>query len=80
MRDRYGIGAIQNLAVAREHRRRGLGESLVLRALGGFRRAGIGRVTLEVTAQNAAAIRLYRRLGFSAFKTVYKVVETACAK
>jgi ribosomal protein S18 acetylase RimI-like enzyme len=80
VRDRYGIGAIQNLAVAREHRRRGLGESLVLRALGGFRRSGVGRVTLEVTADNHAAIRLYRRMGFSAFKTVYKAIETACAK
>jgi ribosomal protein S18 acetylase RimI-like enzyme len=78
VRDRYGIGAIQNLAVAREHRRRGLGESLVLHALDGFRRSGVGRVTLEVTAENHAAVRLYRRLGFSAFKTVYKAIETAC--
>ena len=52
----------------------------MLRALGGFRRAGVARVTLEVTAQNEAAIGLYRRLGFSPFKTVYKVVETAYAK
>jgi ribosomal protein S18 acetylase RimI-like enzyme len=80
VRDRYGIGTIQNLAVAHEHRCRGLGEGLVLRALGGFHRAGVGRVTLEVTAQNDAAIRLYRRLGFSAFKTVYRAVETACTR
>jgi hypothetical protein len=80
VRDRRGIGAIQNLAVAHEHRRYGLGESLVLRSLGGFRRSGVGRVMLEVTAQNYPAIRLYRRLGFSAVKTVYKPVETACAR
>ena len=35
---------------------------------------------VEVTAQNAAAIRLYRRVGFTAIKTVYKAVEAAYAK
>ena len=37
--------------------------------------AGIGRVYLEVTAQNEGALRLYRRLGFVTVKTVYKAVE-----
>ena len=32
---------------------------------------------LEVTAQNDAAVRLYRRLGFLRRKTVYKAVECA---
>jgi GNAT superfamily N-acetyltransferase len=80
VRDRHGVGAIQNLGVAHEHRRRGLGESLVLHALRGFRRSGVGRVMLEVTAENDQAIRLYRRLGFSAVKVVYKAVETVCMR
>ncbi len=66
VRDRHGLGAIQNLGVAREHRRCGLGTSLLLRSLAGFRQAGVRRVYLEVTAQNDAAIRLYRRVGFTA--------------
>jgi RimJ/RimL family protein N-acetyltransferase len=77
VRDRYGQGAIQNLGIMHEHRRRGLGMSLLLRSLAGFQQAGVLRVNLEVTAENQAAIRLYRRAGFSIVKTVYKAVETA---
>jgi ribosomal protein S18 acetylase RimI-like enzyme len=69
-------GAIQNLGVTAEHRGRGLGSALLLQALHGFRRAGLGRAFLEVTAQNDGAVRLYRRLGFRCRKTTYKAVET----
>lgn len=77
IRDRTGLGAIQNLGVTASHRSRGIGRALLLRALHGFRQAGLGRAHLEVTAQNASAIRLYRELGFRCRKTVYKAVETA---
>ena len=56
-------------------RGRGLGEALLLQALHGFRSAGLGRGLLEVTAQNEAALRLYRRLGFRRTKTLYKAVS-----
>jgi ribosomal protein S18 acetylase RimI-like enzyme len=79
VRDRHGFGSIQNLGIAREHRQRGLGTSLLLRSLAGFCSAGVRRVYLEVTAQNTAAIRLYRRVGFTAIRTVYKTVEKAYA-
>jgi ribosomal protein S18 acetylase RimI-like enzyme len=79
VRDRYGSGAIQNLGVTPLHRERGIGSALILQALHGFRRAGLGRVFLEVTATNDAAVRLYRRLGFRFRKTVYKAVEAAPA-
>ena len=79
IRDRSGIGAVQNLGIAPEHRDVGLGTSLLFRALTGFREAGLSRVYLEVTAQNDGAIRLYRRLGFTMVKTVFKAVEVAHA-
>lgn len=75
--DRAGFGAIQNLGIVPEHRGRGLGTALLLRALTGFRQAGLRRAFLEVTAQNDGAIRLYRRLGFVRVRTVYKAVEVA---
>ena len=75
IRDVSGLGAIQNLGIAPEHRNCGLGTILLFYALRGFRQAGIARVFLEVTAQNEGALRLYRRLGFMTVKTVYKAVE-----
>lgn len=75
VRERSGLGAIQNLGVTPPHRGRGLGAALLLQALHGFWHRGLGRAFLEVTAQNDAAIRLYRRLGFRCRKTVYKAVE-----
>ena len=78
-RDR-GMGGIQNVGVTRAHGGRGLGTALVLQALAGFRRAGFGKVYLEVTASNDRAVRLYRRLGFLRRKTLYRAVpaEVAC--
>ena len=38
-------------------------------------RRRLGRATLEVTARNEAAIRMYRQVGFRFRKTLYKVVE-----
>ncbi len=75
LRERTGMGAIQNIGVVGAHRGRGLGGALLLQALHGFRRAGLGRAVLEVTAQNDPAVRLYRRLGFRRRKTLYKAVE-----
>ena len=69
-----GVGAIQNVGVAPAWRGRGIGEALVLQALHGFRRAGLVRGLLEVTAQNEIAQRLYRRLGFRRTRTLYKAV------
>jgi GNAT superfamily N-acetyltransferase len=76
IRERSGLGAIQNLGMVPDHRGSGLGTRLLLRALAGFRQAGLARATLEVTAGNERAIALYRRLGFRRTKTVYKAVPT----
>jgi ribosomal protein S18 acetylase RimI-like enzyme len=77
LRDRGGFGAIQNLGVVPSQRGRGLGSALLVKALHGFAAAGLYRAYLEVTADNDAAVRLYRRLGFRCRKTVYKAVESA---
>lgn len=74
LRERSGLGSIQNLGILPGWRGRGLGEALLLQALHGFMQVGLGRAQLEVTAQNDAAIRLYRRLGFRRSKTLYKAV------
>jgi len=77
IRDRAGLGAIQNLGIVPAYRGRGLGTCLMIRSLEGFRQAGLCRVHLEVTAENEGAIRLYWRLGFVTVKTVFKVAEVA---
>jgi len=75
VRDRWGKGLVQNLAVTPDHRYAGLGSSLLFRSLEGFRSVGATRASLEVTALNDGAIRLYRRHGFTTVKTVFRVVE-----
>ncbi len=70
--DDRGYGAIQNVGITPIHRGQGLGTVLLLHALLGFRRRGLSRCFLEVTAENSGAIRLYERLGFRRVRTVYK--------
>jgi ribosomal protein S18 acetylase RimI-like enzyme len=76
--DGCGAGVIQNLGVIAGQRGLGLGSALLLQALHGFRAVGLSKAALEVTAQNDAAVRLYRRLGFRRRRTLYKSVH-ACA-
>jgi ribosomal protein S18 acetylase RimI-like enzyme len=73
-----GYGSIQNLGVVPQHRGRGLGRCLLRRALHGFWQAGLVRVSLEVTADNYSAIRLYRQQGFTVVKTVFKSADAPC--
>lgn len=75
VRDHGAIGAIQNVGVIPSYRGLGLGKALVRRALAGFYRAGLHRAYLEVTAENTAAVQLYRDVGFRRVKTLYKAVD-----
>lgn len=68
-------GAIQNVGIVPEHRGRGLGRALVQNALRGFRESGLMHISLEVTAANEPAVRLYQSLGFRVTKTLYRSVE-----
>ena len=70
---------IQNIGVAPLHRGRGIGTALIHASLMGLDYVGIPRVRLEVTAENAGAVQLYRRLGFRTIRTLYKTVELAPA-
>jgi len=72
-----GYGSIQNLGGVPRHRGRGLGRCLLCHALDGFWQIGLFRVSLEVTAENRSAIRLYRGQGFNVVKTVFKAAEAA---
>ncbi len=69
------LGAVQNVGVLPQHRGLGLGRALVLKALHGFRSAGLDRVYLEVTGENEPAVDLYRSIGFALVRTMYKAIE-----
>ncbi len=71
------VGSIQNVGTVPGQRSKGLAAALVVRALAGFHAAGLRRASLEVTAENSRAVRLYERLGFRHVRTVYKAVEVA---
>ncbi len=79
VRERSGVGAIQNLGVTAPHRGLGLGTALLIKALHGFQKSGAHAANLEVTAHNDSAIRIYRRLGFRCRKTLYKAVAQPAA-
>ncbi|UJP41357.1 GNAT family N-acetyltransferase [Cellulomonas palmilytica] len=67
-------GALSCLAVRPEHRRRGLGRLLTLRALEVAREHGASHAFLQVEAHNAGAAALYGDLGFDQVD-VYSYLE-----
>lgn len=56
-------GHIYHLAVAREHRKGGLGAELVRRCLAGLKAVGIERVLIRVQVDNAGARKFWARVG-----------------
>ncbi|HEY2397261.1 MAG TPA: GNAT family N-acetyltransferase [Rudaea sp.] len=61
------IGRLYSIAVADAARGRGLGEALLMAAERTAYRHGARRMRLEVRQDNAAAIRLYERMGYRRF-------------
>lgn len=55
---------INNLAIRRDQRRRGLGDRMLLALLARARDLGCGTAQLEVRPSNRAALALYRKHGF----------------
>ncbi len=80
VREAADLASIQNIGITPEYRGQGLGTVLIYQALAGLRQVGLGRVYLEVTAQNDGAVRLYERLGFAKVRVLYKTQElVACS-
>lgn len=59
-----GEAELESICVAAEKQGKGAGAKLLSAILEELRKSGIDRVFLEVRPSNAAAIALYRRLGF----------------
>jgi RimJ/RimL family protein N-acetyltransferase len=59
-----GVSASIGMSVATAWRRRGVGTALIEAAAEWARAHTLGRLTLEVLADNAAALALYRKVGF----------------
>jgi RimJ/RimL family protein N-acetyltransferase len=60
---RFGFGEI-GMMVARDGRGRGVGQALMMAAIDWARERGLHKLSLSVFVHNAAAIGLYRKLGF----------------
>lgn len=59
-----GVPLLNRLAVAKQHRNRGIGSALLAHAERRLRTMGHRRVALGVGVDNTDAIRLYRRHGY----------------
>ncbi len=62
--DRHGVAALGNVYTMPTHRRRGLASAATSAVAAELRQRGIGTIVLNVEADNAAARRVYARLGF----------------
>ncbi|MFC6836702.1 ribosomal protein S18-alanine N-acetyltransferase [Halomarina ordinaria] len=66
----HDVGHVKDIAVHPEFQGRGIGTTLLERALATLAAVGAGSVKLEVRASNEEAIRLYRRHGFEYRRTI----------
>jgi ribosomal protein S18 acetylase RimI-like enzyme len=62
--DARRVGYVDLMAVDMEHRRKGVGKSLMNKILNEFRRNGVDIVNLDVPGGQEAALGLYKSLGF----------------
>jgi ribosomal protein S18 acetylase RimI-like enzyme len=60
------------LAVAEEHRGRGIATSLVRMAMDAMKDAGADEIVLETEVTNVASLRLYEKLGFLRSKRLHR--------
>jgi ribosomal protein S18 acetylase RimI-like enzyme len=58
-------GWLNYLAVAPEHRRRGLARAIVAEAEQRLRAAGCPKINLQVRSSNSAVLEFYRRIGYA---------------
>lgn len=64
-------GHVVSIAVMPEHRRKGIGQALVTRAMEGMRLYNAKQCFLEVRITNTPAISLYKKLGFKVSRTIH---------
>lgn len=69
------VGHVKDIAVHREYRNRGIGSTLLERALGILTASGTRTARLEVRASNQAAVGLYRSFGFDQRHTISEYYE-----
>ncbi len=67
VKDTSTSGYLYSFRVRPEFRNQGVGTRLIERAETELRRAGLRRVLIAVAKENQGALRLYRRLGYSAY-------------
>ncbi len=67
--------SIQNIGVVPMHRHKGIARNLLNASLQALAGTGLARVSLEVTAINRDAIRLYLKSGFRIQRPVFKAIE-----
>ncbi len=63
-------GHIVSIAVLAEHRRKGLGEAMMLEAMEAMKKRGCEEAFLEVRVSNHPAISLYKKLGFKEVRRI----------
>jgi ribosomal-protein-alanine N-acetyltransferase len=64
-------GHVVSVAVLPEHRRKGVGETLVTQAMEGMRKYNAKQCYLEVRVTNQEAVSLYKKLGFEVTRTIH---------
>ncbi len=62
-------GHVVSVAMVNEHRRKGVGRELVLRAIEAMKAYGAKQCYLEVRVTNEPAISLYKNIGFEVIRT-----------
>lgn len=65
-----GVGGIYGLGVLPEYRGQGLGRALLLLAIQKLTEAGLDAIMLQVAAENATALQLYKSCGFQETSTM----------
>jgi ribosomal-protein-alanine N-acetyltransferase len=64
-------GHVVSIAVSPEHRRKGIGEGLVSKAMEAMKLYNAKQSYLEVRVTNDDAVRLYKKLGFEVSRTMH---------
>lgn len=58
------LRSMTGLVVAKKHWRKGIGRALMIRLMDVAKERGAERITLDLNAENVAALSLYKSLGF----------------